>query len=141
VLVDKWREFEKHMDSPPFLVSILVNGICFARTLVDCGCLTYGMIDSRFAAKHNLERKIIEPRNLTGFEEVSSSQVTEVAYMSIDINGHREEKVFFYIVPKLASYDLLLGMSWLVKQDVRLHASKSEILVGSSGTIIRNRAK
>jgi hypothetical protein len=108
---------------------------------VDCGCLIYGIINSRFTAKHNLECKIIKPRNLTGFKEVLSSQVTEVAYILININGHREEKVFFYVVPKLASYDLLLGMSWLVKQDVRLYASKSEILVGSSGTIIRNRAK
>jgi hypothetical protein len=141
VSVDEWREFKKHMNSPPFLVSTLVNGTCFAKTLVDCGCLAYGIIDSHFVTKHNLKCMPIEPRSITSFKGVSTSYITEVAWMSIDINGHREEKVFFYVVLKLASYDLLLGMSWLTKQDVRLHASKSEILVGSSRTIIRNYAK
>jgi hypothetical protein len=37
-------------------------------------------------------------------------QINEVTVIRIDINGHIEEKVFFYVVPRLATYDLILGM-------------------------------
>jgi hypothetical protein len=39
------------MESPPFTISTLVNQECFAKTLVDTGCLAYGVIDSHFAKK------------------------------------------------------------------------------------------
>jgi len=60
--------------------------------------------------------------------------------MSIDIDRHLEDKAYFYVVPKLASYDLILGMPWITKQDVRLNAPRSEIKILSTGTIVRNHA-
>ncbi len=54
------------MDEPPFLISTLINKEAFAETLVDSGCLSYGVIDSRFARKHNLQRIKISPRELVG---------------------------------------------------------------------------
>jgi len=65
---------------------------------VDSGCLSYGMIDSHFATKHRLERISINPRSLIGFESASDSYVSEVAVMSIDIDGHCEDKAYFYVV-------------------------------------------
>jgi predicted aspartyl protease len=127
------------MDSPPFLVSTLINGNCFAKTLVDTGCLSYGLIDSRFAAKHQLERiSLKKRRRLVGFESQSEGYVTEVAAISIDIDGHLESKAYFYIAPRLASYDLILGLPWITKQDVRLNAPRSEIKIMSTGTTIQN---
>ena len=98
------------MDGAPFLISTLVNKECFARTLLDTGCLSYGLIDSRFATKNGLQRIPISPRSLTGFNAPSSDQVIEVAVVSIDVDGHCKEQSFFYIVLKLASYDMILRM-------------------------------
>ena len=58
--------------------------------------------------------------------------------MTIDIDGHIEKKAYFYVAPKLASYDLILGMPWVMKQDVRLNAPRSEIKIRSTGIIVRN---
>jgi len=98
------------MDGAPFLISTLLNKECFAKTLLDTGCLSYGLIDSRFATKNKLQRIPISPRSLTGFDALSSDQISEVAVVSIDIDGHCEEQSFFYIVLKLALYDMILGM-------------------------------
>lgn len=141
ILGEDWPEFQKSMDGLPFLVSTLVNKNCFAKTLVDTGCLSYGIIDSRFATKHQLERiPIKRPVRIIGFESKSKSYITEVAAMTIDIDGHVENRAYFYIAPKLASYDLILGMPWITKQDVRLNAPRSEIKIKSTGTIVRNQA-
>lgn len=129
------------MDGEPFLVSTLVNRNCFATTLVDTGCLSYGLIDSRFATRHKLERIDISPRGITGFDAPSDSQISEVAVISMDIDGHSEEQVFLYVVPKLASYDMILGMPWVRKQDVRINGPRSEGMIMSTGTIVRNVAK
>jgi predicted aspartyl protease len=136
-----WSEFEKDsMDGSPVLVSTLINRECFAKTLVDTGCLSYGVIDSRFVRKHNLPRLQIAPRSLTGFDGPATGQIDEVAAVRIDIDGHVEEKAFFYVVPRLATYDLILGMPWFKKQDVRLHPRRSWLEIRSTGTRVRNRS-
>jgi len=45
------------------------------------------------------------------FDEPSSSSVNEVAVVQIDIDEHQKSRAFFYIVSKLASYDLILSLS------------------------------
>ena len=106
-----WSEFERDlMNSLPILVSTLINRECFAKTLVDTRCLSYGIIDSRFARKYNLSRISIAPRALTGFDGPVTGEINEVIAVRIDINGHIEEKVFFYVVLRLATYDLILRM-------------------------------
>jgi predicted aspartyl protease len=139
--VEAWTEFEKSMDEEPFLVSTLVNKDCFATTLVDTGCTSYGLVDSRFATKHNLQRIPIHPREVTGFDALSGDKISEVAVISIDIDGHLEERAFAYVVPRLASYDMILGMAWIKKQGVLVDGSKSECMITSTGTVVRNRTK
>jgi hypothetical protein len=129
------------MDGEPFLISTLVNRNCFATTLVDTGCLSYGLIDSRFATRHKLERIGISPRGITGFDAPSDSQITEVAVVSMDVDGHLEEQVFLYVVPRLASYDMILGMPWVKKQDVQINGPRSECMIMSTGTVVRNVAR
>lgn len=56
-VLEAWKEFrENSMDGIPFLVSTMVNNKCFADTLVDTGCLSYGLISERFATRNNLQR-------------------------------------------------------------------------------------
>jgi len=53
----------------------------------------------------------IRPHMITEFDEPEGSSVDEVAVVQIDINRHQKSRAFFYIVLKLASYDLILGLS------------------------------
>ena len=121
-LTKAWLKFQPSMDGIPFIVSTLVNKESYSKTLVDTGCLSYGLVSQHFALKNNLQRITIPSRKLTSFEAVSTDEVTEVATMSIDIDGHYEEQAFFYVIPRMESYDMILGLPWITKQDVRINA-------------------
>ena len=53
----------------------------------------------------------IKPHTITEFDEPSDSSVNKVAVVQIDINRHQKSRTFFYIVFKLASYNLILSLS------------------------------
>ena len=97
------------MDEPPFIVSLIVNKECSTSALVDSGCSSYGLIDSRFASRHKLQRIRISHRPIVGFSDSITLWISEVAKIEINLNGYKEE-VFFYVVPSLASYDIILGL-------------------------------
>jgi len=48
---------------------------------------------------------------ITRFDKPSGSSVDEVAVAQIDINRHQKSRAFFYIVSKIAFYNLILGLS------------------------------
>ena len=48
---------------------------------------------------------------ITEFDELSDASVKEVVIVQIDIDEHQKFKIFFYIVFKIALYDLILGLS------------------------------
>jgi len=48
---------------------------------------------------------------ITGFDEPEGSSVNEIAVVQIDIDEHQKSRAFFYIVSKLASYNLILDLS------------------------------
>jgi len=99
------------MDSALFTMSMLVNKKSYAHILYNTECLFYEIITSCFARNHNLQCMKIRPHMITRFDEPSGSSVNEVAVVQIDINRHQESRAFFYIVFKIASYDLILGLS------------------------------
>ncbi len=53
----------------------------------------------------------IRPHTIIRFDESSSSSVNEVAVIQIDINKHQKSRTFFYIVFKIAFYNLILNLS------------------------------
>lgn len=128
------------MNSAPFTMLILINKETYAHTLFDTGCLFYEMITSRFAQKHNLQRMKINPCTVTGFDGPSGSSVDEVVIVQIDIDGHKESRAFFYIVPKIASYDLIVGLPWMKQNEVIMDAGNTSITIGITGTYVWNRA-
>ena len=136
----EWEDFEKYMDGPPLLVSTLVNRDCVALTLVDCGCLSYGLIDSRFVRKHNLERRHITPRAMTAFDAPTSGMIREVAAIELDIGGYRQ-KAFLYVVPRLADYDIILGLPWMRMNRVKLDAQGLCIEIGKAGIEVQGEEK
>ncbi len=127
------------MDSALFTMSTLVNKKSYAHTLYNTGCLFYEIITSHFARNHNLQRMKIRPHMITEFDEPSGSSVNEVVVVQIDINRHQKSRAFFYIVFKLASYDLILGLSWMKQNEVILDADRAFLTVEFTETIIQNR--
>lgn len=65
---NEWNRFEESMNGKPFAVNAYVNDITFANTLIDTGCLSYGLCDSRFAQKNNLARLKMNPREVVEFD-------------------------------------------------------------------------
>jgi len=120
------------MDSEPFIISTRVNGICFAKTLVDSGCLAYGTVSQRFARKWRLERIPITPRPLTELMSTTTNAISEVAYMDIDLDGHQQRRIFLYVIPNQKDYDIVLGHPWMISQDVTLAPGRSELKIGAS---------
>ncbi len=99
------------MNSALFTMSTLVNKKSYAHTLYNTEYLFYEIITSCFARNHNLQCMKIRPHTITRFDEPSNSSVNEVVVVQIDINRHQKSRAFFYIVLKIASYDLILGLS------------------------------
>ncbi len=99
------------MNSAFFTMSTLINKKSYAHTLYNTECLFYEIITSHFAKNHNLQCMKIRSHMITEFDEPSNSSVNEVAVVQIDIDRHQKSRAFFYIVFKLASYDLILDLS------------------------------
>jgi len=76
---------------------------------------------------------------ITRFDEPSNSSVNEVAVVQIDINRHQKSRAFFYIVFKLASYNLILGLSWMKQNKIILNADRAFLTIKFTETIIQNR--
>lgn len=121
------------MDGSPFLVSVRVNGTVYAKTLVDTGCLSYGTISSAFVRKHCLPRIQIRPRSLVGVNYEVNGSIREVTYIDSDLDGHRQKRIFLYIVPDQKSYDLILGLPWMAAEDVVLSPRRAKLTIRSSG--------
>ena len=128
------------MDEPPFIVSLIVNKECSTSALVDSGCSSYGLIDSRFASRHKLQRMRISHRPIVGFSDSVTSWISEVAKIEIDLNGHKED-AFFYVVPSLASYDIILGLPWMKRNDVRLSLKRAYLYIEPFRIRVSNTSK
>ena len=99
------------MNSALFIMSTLINKKLYAHILYNTECLFYEIITSHFARNYNLQCMKIRPHMITRFNEPSNSSVNEVAVIQIDINEHQKSRAFFYIVFKIAFYDLILSLS------------------------------
>jgi len=71
----------------------------------------YEIITSHFARNHNLQCIKIKPHTITKFDKSLNSVVNEVTVIQININSHQKSRTYFYIVFKLAFYDLILNLS------------------------------
>ena len=91
-----------------FAISGFVNRIAQANIIVDLGCLSYTLYDSRFARQNSLERIVVSPLGLEGFDRSKDRVATEVAILDIDLNSYLEQ-IFAYITP-LSSYNIFLSL-------------------------------
>ncbi len=127
------------MNSVLFTISTLINKKSYVHTLYNTECLFYEIITFHFAKNHNLQHMKIRYCIITEFDEPSNSSVNEVAVVQIDINRHQKSRTFFYIVFKLAFYNLILGLSWMKQNEIILNANRAFLTVEFTETIIWNR--
>ncbi len=64
--------------------------------------------------------------------------ITQVGYANIDIDGHKQKTVYFYIIPG-QSDDVMLGLPWMDEQDVKLRISKQRMTIRKSGITVWQR--
>ena len=132
--MDTWRQFEQeYMDEKPLLVSALINGISTSQALVDSGCLVYGIVSERFVRRHQLSCVSIEPRHLQSVEGISEDAVSRITSFDLDIGGHQQKRVYFYIVPKIKGYEIILGKAWLRQEKALLDAAKGCLIFQNTG--------
>ena len=111
------------MDGDPFLVDVRLNGTDFTTGLVDYGCLCYAAINDQLFRSLKLPRISISPRKLENAAGNPDIVIDTVTYASVDIDGHQQERMFFYVIPGL-NYDIILGKPWMEDQDVDVSAKR-----------------
>ena len=133
--------FERtRMKTRPFIVQSLLEHTVEAHTLVDCGCLNYGIISEAFAKQHQLPILDITPRPARGVtgEEI---QITRVVRTNLDIGTHSEKGAYFYVLPDHLGYDLILGLAWLQHNDSRMEAKRGRLYLRTTGARIYSTRK
>ena len=113
-----------------------VNGIVQAKIMVDSGCLSYALCDSRFARQNSLQRIPVTPLGLEGFDGSRNKVATEVAILDLDLDGY-SERIFAYIIP-LSGHDIFLGLPWIYKRNITLDGSRKSLRLGTDGPTIRS---
>lgn len=136
-----WQHFEKtHMTSPPFVIQALVDYNATARTMVDSGCLAYGVISDKFVKKHHIPTLDITPTPVKGVTG-QTENITQIVRTRMDIGTHSEDGAFFYVLPDNHGYDLILGLPWLNRFDGRLEAKRGRLYLRTTGSRIYRHDK
>ena len=123
------------MDGDGFYINFGFNGMYYTQALVDCGCLSYMTVSKRLADQLQLPRINITPRNLQQVNYTAIGAITQVGYANIDIDGHKQKTVYFYIVPG-QSDDVMIGLPWMEEQDVKLRPKKQRMTIRKTGVIV-----
>jgi len=134
-----WKKFEKQMNSVFFTMSTLINKKLYTHILYNTECLFYEMITSCFAKNYNLQCMKRRSHMITEFNEPSNSWVNEVVIVQININRHQKSRTFFYIVSKLAFYNLILSLSWMKQNKIILNADRVFLTIEFTETVVWNR--
>lgn len=128
------------MDQQGLYVNIGINGIHFTRAMFDDGCHSYMALSERLEKKLQLPTLPITPRTLEQVAGRAYNAIDRVAYFDIDIDGHKQRRVWAYIIPRMEQ-PVLLGLPWARSQQVTIRYSDrgDEFHIGSSGTFVSLR--
>ena len=123
----------RKMEESLFHVAAVINGRTVVPALIDSGSSPYAILNDVFA-RNNGECFEIEPRNLGGVG--GATAVHHICYFSLDIDGHRQARVFAYVVPDCPP-SLILGQPWIREEGVTYQPIDDTYTIGSSGTVVR----
>jgi transposase InsO family protein len=134
----EWDEKKRNMDQKGLYINAIFNKVAFTHAFIDNGCLCYMTVSSKFARKADLQRIPIKPRRLQQATGVQDRAITEVAYGSLDIDGHRQERVFAYVIPGQHE-DVIMGLPWQRSERVRIKPEKGYLDIRSTGIRVKLR--
>lgn len=119
-------------ESLPFYVDARVNGIKFAQALVDNGCTSYATVNGLLARSLDLPRiRLNAPRRLDGVIR-DLGRITHATYFDLDVHGHRQSRVFAYIVDQQED-EMILGDAWMKDVDGRYSARRGYLDIYGPG--------
>lgn len=117
---------------PPFIVAARIDHLSYANTLIDSGCNAYGLIDAKYARKHQLRRVPITPRSVYAYDDQPSEKVEAVVKLDVDIGGARSI-AWAYEVRQMKDQDVILGLPWMSNNDAIVDARESKLIFRSHG--------
>ncbi|KAF7441640.1 Pol protein [Pyrenophora tritici-repentis] len=128
------------MDQTGIYVNFGVNGLHFTRAMFDNGCHSYMAISDRLQRKLQLPTLLIRPRTLEQVAGVDYNAINRVSFFDIDIDGHRQRRVWAYIIPQMQQ-DVILGLPWARSQEVTIrHSDYGDSLhIGTTDTYVTLR--
>lgn len=131
------------MDTNPLVLNVEVDDVCFANTLIDNGCLSYGLVTSKFAKKNGLQRIPVPPIPMWDYAHRTQDHITEIAYVSLDIGGHRQKGIFLYVVKRIGGHDMILGKPWLSYSRTQIlpDGDDQKLRFEDTGIELRNEAR
>src|SRR5205814_10433828 len=97
-------------------IPAFINCTSYVKTLITGGSESYGLINARVTTKLHLPRLPVRERGMIAFNKPTGVRISEVAYCSLDIAGHHQSRVFFYMVPQLFDHGIILVRPWLQSQ-------------------------
>jgi hypothetical protein len=63
-----------------------------------------------------------------------------VTYADTDIDGHKLNRVFFYVIPGQED-DVILGLPWMQAEEVTISPAQGELTIGTSGLVVKERSR
>jgi hypothetical protein len=67
------------------------------------------------------------------------AEINKVAIVHLNLDGYREERVFLYVA-LIGHYNIILGMPWVIAQDVRINRPRLELWIGGIyGIYVKSR--
>ena len=128
------------MDQTGIYVNFGVNGLHFTRAMFDNGCHSYMAISDRLQRKLQLPTLLIRPRTLEQVAGVDYNAINRVSFFDIDIDGHRQRRVWAYVIPQMQQ-DVILGLPWARSQEVTIrHSDYGDSLhIGTTDTYVTLR--
>jgi len=92
------------------IVTPTIADIYRVHSLVDTGCSRFAFIDIAYAQAHRLPFfPLTKQRPLRGFNSNIETYITYYTRTSININGHVDKSIFFFLT-RLEHYTIILGL-------------------------------
>ena len=114
----------------------MVNDTTLISILINSGCLSYGIINSRLADRLHLPRIPCGPIRLQAVNQVTSNAITEAVCIKLDVGGRVTPKAYLYVLPKMKEYSMILGRPWLRLEHAVKDVEAGTLTFKDTGTVI-----
>jgi hypothetical protein len=102
------------------------------HSLIDCGAMGIAFMDQDFACHHQIPLQELKGKKqveVIDGRPIESGDVTHIAKVGMKIQEHKEQLPMF--IMKLGYYPIVLGIPWLLLNDVAIHFVSNTVTFGS----------